>query len=83
MLTMIPCAGHTLNLVVQCALFTPGLATTLGRCRKIVEHFHRSRLDNEELKSKQKQMDLPQQHLIQEVVTMQVEFNIRYGHTLV
>ena len=32
MLTMIPCAGHTLNLVVQRALSTPGLATTLGRC---------------------------------------------------
>ena len=69
MLTMIPCAGHTLNLVVQRALSTPGLATTLGRCRKIVEHFHRSRLDNKELKSKQKQLDLPQHNLIQEVVT--------------
>ena len=30
-LSMIPCAGHTLNLVVQRALSTPGLATTLGR----------------------------------------------------
>ena len=42
MLTLICCAGHTLNLVVQHALSIPGLATTLGRCRKIVKHFHRS-----------------------------------------
>ena len=69
MSTMIPCAGHTLNLVVQHALAIPGLVVTLGRCRKIVEHFHRSRLDNEELKSKQKQLDLPQHQLVQEVVT--------------
>ena len=69
MLTLIPCAGHTLNLVVQHALSIPGLATTLGRSRKIVEHFHHSRLNNEELKSKQKQLDLLQHQLIQEVVT--------------
>ena len=31
MLTMIPCADHTLNLVVQHALAIPGLAVTLGR----------------------------------------------------
>ena len=42
MLTLIRCAGHTLNLVVQHALSIPRLATTLGRCRKIVKHFHRS-----------------------------------------
>ena len=66
---MIPCAGHTLNLVVQHALAIPGLAVILGRCRKIVEHFHHSRHDNEELKSKQKQLDLPQHQLVQEVVT--------------
>ena len=35
MSTMIPCADHTLNLVVQHALAIPGLAVTLGRCRKI------------------------------------------------
>ena len=66
---MISCAGRTLNLVVQHALSILGLATTLGRCRKIVEHFHHSRLYNEELKSKQKQLDIPQHQLIQEVVT--------------
>jgi len=36
---------------------------------KIVEHFYCSQLDNKELKSKQKQLDLSQHNLIQKVVT--------------
>ena len=69
MLTVIPCAGHTLNLSVQRGLAVPELSTTLARCRKIVEHFNHSRIDNEELKAKQKQLEIPQHNLIQEVVT--------------
>ena len=69
MWTSIPCAGHTLNLVVQHTLSKPGLAATLSRSRKIVEHFLRLQLDNKELKSKQKQLDLHQRQLTQEVVT--------------
>ena len=61
-------AGHTLNLVVQHALSVPGLSATLGRCRKIVEHFHCLWLDIEELKSKQKSLDFPQHQLVQEIV---------------
>ena len=64
MLTMIPCAGHTLNLSVQRGLAVPELSTTLARCCKIVEHFNRSRIDNEELKTKQKQLEIPQHNLI-------------------
>ena len=69
MLIMIPCAGHTLNLSVQHGLAVPELSTTLARCRKIVEHLNRSRIHNEELKAKQKQLEIPQHNLIQEVVT--------------
>ena len=69
MLIMIPCAGHTLNLSVQRGLAVPELSTTLARCRKIVEYFNRSRIDNEELKAKQKQLEIPQHNLIQEVIT--------------
>ena len=69
MLIMIPCAAHTLNLSVQRGLAMPVLSTTLARCRKIVEHFNRSRIDNEKLKAKQKQLEIPQHNLIQEVVT--------------
>ena len=47
-----------LNLSVQHGLAVPELSTT-ARCRKIVEHFHRSRVDNEELKAKQKQLEIP------------------------
>ena len=69
MLVAIPCAGHSLNLAVQDALAVTELRTALGRARKIVEHFNRSRLDSEELKAKQKQLSLPFHCLIQDVVT--------------
>ena len=57
-----------LNLSVQRGLAVPELSTT-ARCCKIVEHFHRSHIDNEELKAKQKQLEIPQHNPIQEVVT--------------
>ena len=69
MLTMISCAGDMLNLLVQRGLAVPRLSTTLARCRQIVEHFNCSRIDNKELKAKQKQLEIPQHNLIQEVVT--------------
>lgn len=65
MLTSFPCAGHSLNLAVQDALAVPGLKTALGKAKKIVEHFNRSRLDNEELRVKQN----PSHSLIQDVST--------------
>ena len=40
----IPCAGHTLNLSVEAALKERSLTTALARCRKIVTHFHQSRI---------------------------------------
>ena len=69
MLVAIPCAGHSLNLAVQDALAVKGVKNALARAKKVVEHFNHSRLDSEELKVKQKQLDLPPHCLIQDVVT--------------
>ena len=69
MLVAIPCAGHSLNLAVQDALSVAGLRTGLARGKKVVEHFNHSRLDSEELKVKQKQLELPPHRLIQDVAT--------------
>lgn len=69
MLVAIPCAGHTINLAVHDVLAGDGLKTALGRAKKIVEQFNHSWFDNEELKAKQQQLDLPSHSLIQDVVT--------------
>ena len=60
------CAGHTLNLAVQKALKVSQVVSAIGRCRKLVAHFHRSRLGNEELIKKQSMFpDVPSHKLIQ------------------
>ena len=42
------CAGHTLNLAVQKTLQTPQVSILLARCRKLVSHFHKLHVDNDE-----------------------------------
>ena len=69
MLVAIPCAGHSLNLAVQDTLVVKGVKTALARAKKVIEHFNHSWLDSEELKVKQKQLDLPPHCLIQDAVT--------------
>ena len=49
----LPCAGHTLNLAVQKGMKVQRVVTAIGRCRKIVAHFHRSHVDSEDLQQKQ------------------------------
>ena len=49
----LPCAGHTLNLAVQKGMKVQRVVTAIGRCRKLVAHFHRSRVDSEDLQKKQ------------------------------
>ena len=65
----IPCAGHTFNLSVEAALKERSLVTVIAHCRKVVTHFHQSRLDREALKLEQKQLELPEHSLIQDVST--------------
>ena len=47
------CVGHTLNLAIQKALKVHQVVTAIGRCQKLVAHFHRSHIDHEELQKKQ------------------------------
>ena len=61
----IPCAGHTLNLSVEAAFKERSLVNALACCRKVVTHYHHSRLDQEALRAKQKLLELPEHSLIQ------------------
>ena len=64
------CAGHTLNLAVQKALQIPQVSTPLARCRKLVSHFHKSRVDSDEFKKNQLMFsDVPKHKLIHDVIT--------------
>ena len=60
----LPCAGHTLNLSVQKAFDVPGVERAIGRAKKVVAHFNKSRLDAEELEAKQEVLGLPNHKLI-------------------
>lgn len=63
----LPCAGHTLNLAVQKALKVHEVVTAIGRCRKLVAHFHRSRIDQEELQKKQEMFPNIKKHQLIQV----------------
>ena len=58
LLPAIPCAGHSLNLAVQDGLDVHEVHTALARAKKIVTHFHKSRLDSEAL------LKIPQKYLV-------------------
>ena len=59
LLPAIPCPDHSLNLAVQDSLGVQEVQIALARAKKIVTHFHKSRLDSETLKNKQKLLGLP------------------------
>lgn len=73
------CAGHTLNLAVQKALQVRQVVTAIGRCKKIVAHFHRSRLDNEELNKKRSMFPDIQRHKLIQVCKLQCYCCINYS----
>lgn len=64
-----PCVGHILNLAVNDGLKVRGISEAVARCRKLVEHFSRSRTASEQLEKVQSQMQLKKHKLIQDVVT--------------
>ena len=66
----LPCFAHTLNLVVQDAINAdPALSNLKEKCKEIVSHFHRSTKASEKLRAIQKQLNMPELKLIQDVVT--------------
>ncbi|XP_060759497.1 E3 SUMO-protein ligase ZBED1-like [Neoarius graeffei] len=65
----IRCAGHTLQLIVNTALKETTISRALGAARQLVEHFKRSELASTKLKTKQEQMNVKKNALIQDVST--------------
>ena len=74
-LTHMPCIGHTLQLAVKRALEINKVRRALGRCRKCVEHFHKSTKATYKLREKQELLKIPQHALVQDCIT-------RWGSTL-
>ena len=66
-----------MNLAVWDGLAVQEVQTALARAKKIVTHFHKSRLDSEVLKDKQKQLNLPQHELIQ-VTHLAISMYVQY-----
>jgi hypothetical protein len=64
-----PCFGHTLQLVVEEALNNRDPSNAIAAGRNVVNHFRRSTLATDELHKRQKQMNLPELSLIQDVST--------------
>lgn len=63
------CTGHTLQLVINAALKSPGIEKAVGAARCLVEHFKKSELASSKLKEKQKQMATTEHSLVQDVST--------------
>uniref|UniRef100_A0A1X7VE26 DUF659 domain-containing protein n=1 Tax=Amphimedon queenslandica TaxID=400682 RepID=A0A1X7VE26_AMPQE len=66
----LPCLAHTLNLIVQGAIASDvNLSGLQTQCRTIVAYFHRCVKASDRLVNIQKQLNIPQNKLIQEVET--------------
>ena len=68
--THIPCFAHTLNLIVKGALGAdPSLVALKKKCKDIVTFFHHSCKASDKLREVQKQLEIPEKRLIQDVDT--------------
>ena len=65
----VPCFAHTLQLAVNKGLEVSQINKLASVGRKIVGHFKHSSLAMTALREKQKQLSVPQHHLIQDVAT--------------
>ena len=65
----VPCFSHTLQLGVQKAMAIPSVSKALGRCRRLVGHFHHSSKSNYLLQKKQEALNHPKHALVQNVIT--------------
>lgn len=65
-----PCVAHTLNLTVNESIKdSENVAQILAKCRDLVAHFKRSTKSAEILRNVQKQMNLPELKVKQDVIT--------------
>ena len=65
----LPCFAHTLQLAVKAGLDLPVINRLSAICRKIVGHFKHSVLAMEALREKQRNMNIAQHSLLQDVAT--------------
>ena len=65
----VPCFAHTLQLAVSNGLALSDVSRVTAASRKLVGHFKHSALAMTALKAKQKQLNAPEHHLIQDVIT--------------
>ncbi|XP_065652748.1 E3 SUMO-protein ligase ZBED1-like [Hydra vulgaris] len=65
----LPCFAHTVQLIIKSAIEETAFDITLAKCHRIVGHFKHSPANNMELHESQIDLDLPQENLIQDVVT--------------
>ena len=66
----VPCFAHTLNLIVKVALEAdPGLVLLKKKCKDVVTFFHHSAKASDKLSEIQKQVEIPENKLIQDVET--------------
>lgn len=66
---LMPCGAHTLQLSLKKALDEAAVSPLLAKCRKIVGHFKHSPNNYKELKVQQVALGLPEEPLLQDVVT--------------
>ena len=65
----ISCFGHNLDLAIKKGLNNSHVQRALGRCRSLVELFHRSWKKTRDLREKQQLLGLPEHKIMGDVVT--------------
>ncbi|KAM3858642.1 E3 SUMO-protein ligase ZBED1-like [Diretmus argenteus] len=63
------CAGHTLQLCINSALKQDPICRTVAAARRVVSHFKKSAKATTALQDKQKEQNVPEHKLVQDVVT--------------
>lgn len=63
------CFSHTLQLSVEAAMKLPAVTRAIGRCKRLVTHFHHSVNSTKVFREKQASLDHPKLCLVQDVST--------------
>ena len=59
-----PCLAHTLQLAIKKDLNVSKAHSTIGKFKKVVEHFNKSPKETYKLRKKQKMLQLPEHQMI-------------------